>query len=238
MSPEGAVPDPELEERLGYRFRDPSLLHQALTHRSHAYESNAGPRADYERLEFLGDSLLGFLVSEWLWRDDDDADEGTLSRRKQAVVSTSTLARAARDLGLGAVLLVGRGEESTGGREKRSLLADVFEAVLGAIFVDGGIRPSRAFVRRHLAVVLRTARLARDLAEDHKTRLQEAVQARLRQTPTYRIVSTSGPAHALQFQAEAMIGSDVVGWGTGTSRKQAEQEAARDALYKLEVRGA
>jgi ribonuclease-3 len=231
-----SAPDaaPEIEERLGYRFRDRSLLRRALTHDSHAYEAQVGPRADYERLEFLGDSLLGFLVADWLSHADEAADEGTLSRRKQSVVSTGTLARAARSLGLGDALFVGRGEEASGGREKPSLLADAFEAVLGAIYVDGGLRPARSFVRRHLAEELRAASTASDLAGDHKTRFQEEVQGRLRQTPTYRIVSTSGPAHSLRFEAEALIGPEVVGLGSGASRKEAEQEAARDALRKLQ----
>jgi ribonuclease-3 len=228
----------ELEARIGYRFDDPALLDEALTHRSHAYERSAARGGDYERLEFLGDALLGFLVSDWLWHDDPTANEGDLSRRKQSVVRTEALAHAARRLGIGDALLVGRGEESTGGRNKPSLLADVFEAVLGAVYLDGGIRPARTFVRRHLGEALRAARFTREVAEDYKTRLQEQVQARLRQTPAYRIVSTSGPAHALQFLAEVLVAGEVVGEGTGSSRKQAEQEAARDALERLGGRGA
>jgi ribonuclease-3 len=229
----------DVEDRLGYRFRDRALLSQALTHRSHAHERSPGqPAPHYERLEFLGDSLLGFFVSEWLWRSDAAADEGALSRRRQSVVRTETLAEAARLLGLGDELLVGRGEETTGGRDKTSLLADAFEAVLGAIFVDGGVRPARSFVRRHLARALRAAGLAREAESDPKTRLQERMQARLHRTPTYRIVSTTGPAHALRFQAEVIIGDDVLGAGAGFSRKQAEQEAARDALARLEASGA
>lgn len=227
-----------IEDRLGYRFRDRALLSQALTHRSHAHETAQGAAADYERLEFLGDSLLGFLVSEWLWRADSEADEGALSLRRQSVVRTETLAETARSLGLGEELLVGRGEETTGGRDKSSILADAFEAVLGAIFLDGGVRPARTFVRRHLRAALAATALSRDAEADAKTRLQERTQARLRRTPTYRIVSTTGPAHALRFEAEVMIGDDVLGAGAGSSRKQAEQEAARDALARLEAPGA
>jgi ribonuclease-3 len=228
----------EIEERLRYRFRDRALLSQALTHRSHAHERGPdGPVADYERLEFLGDALLGFLVSEWLWRSDPGADEGALSRRKQSVVRTETLAEASRLLGLGEELLVGRGEETTGGRDKTSLLADAFEAVLAAIFVDGGVRPARTFVRRHLSAALRATATALEEG-DPKTRLQERMQARLHRTPAYRIVSTTGPAHALRFEAEVMIGDDVLGAGAGSSRKQAEQEAARDALARLDAPGA
>ncbi len=222
-----------LERRLGHTFKARALLERALTHRSSAHERAATPLDDYERLEFLGDSLLGFLVAEWLVRDDPVADEGDLTRRKQSIVRTESLARVARRLGLGEWLLLGRGEESTGGREKPSLLADAFEAVLGAVFLDGGVRAARSFVGRHLREELRAARGARRVPEDFKTLLQEHVQARLHRTPAYRIVSTSGPPHALEFVAEAVVGEEVLGAGRGSSRKQAEQEAARDALERL-----
>lgn len=230
----GSAAEPDsLEARLGYRFRDPSILEKALTHRSFAHEQRTGEEGDYERLEFLGDALLGFLVSEWLYADDRSADEGALTRRRQAIVRLQALADAARRLGLGEVLRLGQGEERTGGRKKTSLLGDAFEAILGAVFVDGGIRPARAFVRRHLGGVLAGVRRGEVAPDDFKTRLQEAAQARLRLTPRYRIVTMSGPAHALQFEAEVRIGEDAVGRGHGTSRKQAEQAAARDALERL-----
>ena len=224
-----------LQERLGYRFRDPGLLLVALTHRSFVYdESSASGEGDYERLEFLGDAVLGFVVAEILWKKDSTATEGVLTRRKQVVVRASTLARVSRDLGLGEALRLGRGEEQTGGREKRSLLADVFEAVLGAVFVDGGIRSARAFVRRHLGEGLRVAGEADSVSEDYKTRLQERIQSRLHVTPEYRIVSRSGPDHARKFRVEVFLENDVLGWGEGTSRKRAEQMAARMALRKLD----
>ncbi|HEX6852688.1 MAG TPA: ribonuclease III [Candidatus Polarisedimenticolaceae bacterium] len=218
-----------LERKLGHRFRDPQLLERALTHRSRAHEAATG-EGSYERLEFLGDSLLGFLVADWLMATHPDADEGELTRRKQAIVSTGPLAQAARDLGLGEELRLGRGEEETGGRDKTSLLADVFEAVLAAVYHDGGIRAARAFVRRHLKGRVASVRKGPETGDDAKTRLQEAVQARLRLTPTYRIVRTAGPAHARSFTAEVVVGGRVLGEGTGASRKRAEQEAARSAL--------
>lgn len=221
-----------LQSRLGYRFEDPALLDTALTHASYAHESDV--EKDYERLEFLGDAVLGFVVADWLCRDDPTASEGDLTRRKQSVVRTEALAEAARRLGLGDSLRLGRGEESTGGRAKASLLADAFEAVLGAVFLDGGIRAGRAFVRRHLGAELAASRGTRDTAEDYKTRLQEYVQARLRRTPRYRIVSASGPAHALDFEAEVLLGEEILGRGRGKSRKQAEQHAACAALSALE----
>lgn len=224
-----------IEARLGHRFRDAELLWTALTHRSHAHEQEDGAGTNYERLEFLGDSLLGFLVSDWLYREDPEAAEGVLTRRRQSVVQTSTLARVARGLQLGEVFRLGRGEERTGGREKPSLLADTFEAVLGAVYLDGGLRPARAFVRRHLAAEVDRALGTREAVNDHKTRLQEHIQARLRRTPRYRIVKTTGPAHALRFEVEVLVGSDVLARGRGTNRKRAEQEAARHALESLDA---
>jgi ribonuclease-3 len=224
----------QLQEGLGYRFKNPALLRTALTHRSHSYELKSRSSGDYERLEFLGDALLGFLVADWLFKDDDRATEGFLSRRRQAVVRTSTLAAAARRLGLGESILLGKGEELTGGRRKSSLLADLFEAVLGAVYLDGGIRPARAFIRRHLGAVMRETRSSGSTADDFKTLLQERIQAELQLTPRYRIVSASGPAHARRFRAEVVVGARVLGGGEGPSRKHAEQEAAREALRDLD----
>jgi ribonuclease-3 len=223
-----------IERRLGYHFNDVTLLEMALTHRSHAYEQAGGQRTNYERLEFLGDATLGMIVSEWLYLDDAQVDEGVLTRRRQSVVCTATLAQAAAALGLDEAIRLGRGEEQTGGREKKSLMADIFEAVLGAIFIDGGMRPSRDFVLNHLKPNLLQTRKTSDASGDHKTRLQENVQARLRRTPTYRIVSTSGPPHALHFEVEVLVNDKVIGMGSGSNRKRAEQAAARIALEKIE----
>jgi ribonuclease-3 len=226
---------PELERALGHRFRERSILERALTHRSRAHEARrAVPGDSYERLEFLGDALLGFLVSERLMRDDPGADEGTLTRRRQSVVSTAALARVSARLGLGDALILGRGEESTGGRGKPSLLADAFESVLAAVYLDGGLRAARAFVRRQLARELTAAGSHRGAVSDAKTGLQELAQARWRVTPRYRIVSTTGPAHDQEFTAEVLFGPTVAGRGTGSSRKDAEREAARAALASIE----
>jgi ribonuclease-3 len=223
----------DLETRLGYRFKNGNLLRAALTHRSYVHEAVRHPRESYERLEFLGDSLLGFIVSDLLVREDPDSSEGILTRRKQLVVRTAALAEAAREIGLGDALRLGRGEKASGGGSKPSLLADVFEAVIGAIYQDGGLRPTRAFVRRHLKSKLMAARAALVVEEDYKTRLQELVQARSRITPTYRIVSTEGPAHARRFGAEVRVGDRSLGSGEGGSRKEAEQAAARVAISSL-----
>jgi len=226
-----------LEARLGYRFKDPGLLRRALTHRSYAHESTADSAPHYERLEFLGDSLLGFVVSEWFWRSDPDAPEGVLTRRKQEVVRAETLAQAARALGVGEALRLGRGEQATGGRDKASLLADAFESILGAIYADGGLRSARAFVIRHLGGMLESAGRVERLAGDHKTHLQERIQGAMRVTPRYRIAGVAGPPHARQFEVEVLVGKEVWGTGRGTSRKQAEQEAAHEALRRVTDEG-
>lgn len=221
-----------LAARLGRRFRDRALLRQALTHRSSAHES--GERdAHYERLEFLGDAVLGFLAAEMLFRRDATADEGTLTRRKQAVVSSVALAEASRRLGLGEEARLGRGEESSGGRAKPSILADLFEAVLGAVYLDGGVRAARAFVRRHLGAELEAACAEAAAGTDHKTRLQEMLQGSRRETPVYRTVATSGPAHRRSFEVEVLAGGAVLGRGRGGSRKLAERDAAQAALAAL-----
>ena len=218
------------DDPLGHRFKDASLLTRALTHRSF----RAAPRdrvSEGERLEFLGDALLGFFVADWLFRNLPGATEGDLTRRKQEVVRGETLERAARRLALGDRLRLGTGEEATGGRDKASLLGDAFEAVLGAVYLDGGVRSARAFVLRHLGDELR--RCLSGPSADAKTALQEHVQLRWHRTPTYRIVRTAGPAHAPAFTAQVLLDGRVIGEGMGTTRKQAEQEAARVALDRL-----
>jgi ribonuclease-3 len=224
-----------LEEKLGYRFKDRDRLERALTHRSFAYEKREPGLRDYERLEFLGDAVLGFVVSDRLSRDDPSASEGVLTRRKQSVVRKETLAESARALGLGEALRLGRGEESSGGRRKASLLADTFEAVVGAIYSDGGLRAARSFVLRQLREVIRVSGGMSDVADDYKTRFQEKVQGRSRVTPRYRMVATSGPPHDRRFEVEVVVGDTVVGRGNGSTRKQAEQEAARQALGGWEL---
>ncbi len=231
------MPHERLQDTLRYRFRDPRLLVTALTHRSHVYEQGRDAGSSYERLEFLGDALLGLLVTDWLYRDDEGAAEGLLTRRRQAVVRASTLAAVATRLGLGQAIELGRGEERTGGRQKTSILADAFESVLGAIYLDGGIRSARAFLRRELGPDLRGTRGASWTSDDFKTRLQEAVQARLQQIPRYRIVSTSGPGHALEFTVEVRVDERILGQGTGNNRKAAEQEAAGEALRRWVAEG-
>ena len=218
-----------LEARIGRLFTDRALLARALTHSSFAHENPGASEGDYERLEFLGDAFLGLVAADALFRDDPAASEGELTRRKQAIVSMPVLARAARRLELGSYLLLGRGEIASGGRERDALLADAFEAVLGAVYLDGGVRAGRTFVRRQLEP-LRGASSVDGAKRDAKTELQERWQATLQLTPRYRIVSTFGPAHAREFEVEVVVGDDTLARGRGRSRKAAEQDAARLAL--------
>ena len=223
-----AASEADLEVRLGYGFSERSLLQTALTHRSHT----AGAGAQNETLEFLGDAVIGLVVSELLVRGWPQADEGKLSRRRAALVNADSLAGKALELDLGMHVLLGRGEEKTRGREKRSILAGTFEAVIGAVFLDGGFGAVRAVVERLFA---------RDVevepggdGGEYKTRLQELAQRLYRSAPEYTLRGTSGPDHARAFDSEVSIAGKVLGAGSGPSKKLAEQAAAREALGALE----
>jgi ribonuclease-3 len=222
-----------LEERIGHRFRRPGLLAAALTHRSAAAERPPGEAEDNERLEFIGDAVLGLAAARHLADEHPGAREGELSRMRAALVGEPALAAAARDLGLGALLRFGRGEQRSGGGGKPSILAGALEALVGAVFLDGGwrsaYRVSRAIFRGPAGRDLAAGR-----AGDSKTRLQELCQQRRRETPAYAIVERSGPDHEPRFVAEALLGGQVLGRGEGGSRKVAEQSAAAEALAALE----
>jgi ribonuclease-3 len=224
-----------LEEKIAYTFSDRRLLERALTHRSWAHENvRAGEEEKArllhnEALEFVGDSVLGLVVADALFRTHPEVTEGELSRMKHRLVSAQTLARAARGLQIGEFLRVGRGEEKTGGRRKRALLADAFEAVLAAVFLDGGFHEAAAFVSRALGSELSEATPESAAAADFKTLLQERLQAGRRVTPHYDLISTEGPPHARVFRVEAVWEDERVG-GVGQTIKAAEMEAARRAL--------
>jgi ribonuclease III len=226
----GRVPG-DIEETLGYRFRDPALLRQALVHRSYAHE--AGESVHNEPLEFLGDAVLGFLVAERVVRRRPDLDEGAMTRLRSSLVNTLQLAEEADRAGLGDALLLGRGEEQSGGRRKPTLLADGFEAIVGAMFLDGGMRPVRTLVRRLFGAQIETAAKPGERTNDPKTELQERVQARGWPLPRYRIVEQRGPDHAREFVIEVVVNGASVGTGTGSSKKRAEQAAARAALVEV-----
>ncbi len=222
-----------LETGLGYRFRDRSLLDRALTHSSRAHES--GSESDNEKMEFLGDALLGFLISEALMERFPDLDEGGLSKFKAFLVSRTNLALTARGLGLGAHLKLGRTAEKGEGRSKDSLLANALEAILAAVHLDGGDRPARHLVRHLFGEQMQ--RLDRHEVErqDFKTSLQEALQADGRPTPRYQVESTEGPPHRPLFHVSLLVDGAVLARGRGKSKKEAEQRAARRALKRLGV---
>jgi ribonuclease-3 len=218
-----------LEKRLGYRFKRMDLLELALTHRSFANEH--GVPEHYERLEFLGDAVLGLVAAEWLYANHPELPEGELSKLKAQLVSGNTLAKYAEEMELGSALRIGVGEDRSGGRAKTSLLADSMEAVFGAMFLDGGLEVARAAILPMIegASLERTRLLERDA----KTQLQEVVQALGWLLPEYRIAGSSGPDHNKVFVVECWLDGDCAGHGEGPSKKVAEQRAAADALARL-----
>lgn len=218
-----------LEERFGYRFRNVSLREAALTHSS---ALPSGPVRDSERLEFLGDAVLGLAIADLLLEKWPNADEGRLSKWRAALVRTTTLAAKARDLEIGEALLLGRGEERSGGRAKDSILAAAYESVLGAIYRDGGFHSAKAVVARHFAGDL--AGEPDHVGQDWKTLLQERTQARLRTVPEYRLAGERGPAHAREFTCEVWVAGECLASGEGSSKREAEQRAARAALEGIE----
>jgi ribonuclease III len=221
-----------LERRIAYRFRDRGLLEQALTHRSRAAEDVSGA-ADNESLEFLGDAVLGFVVADRLFHQFPEYNEGQKSKIKAAVVSTQSLARHAEAIKLGDYLLLGRGEEKTGGRLKSALLADTYEALVAAIYLDGGLEPAATFLHRELKDAI-DGGSERLFVQDYKSALQERVQALGRALPEYRVSGESGPDHHKLFSIEVVVNGEVLGTATGRAKKEAEQDAARQALLRLD----
>ena len=222
-----------LEERLGYTFREPAVLDRALTHRSRANEDATGSTVDNESLEFLGDAVLGFVMADLLFRDFPQFDEGQKSKIKASLVSTATLALLARRLGLGDFLALGRGEEKTGGRKKQALLVDGYEAVIAAVYLDGGIEEARRFVTRAFAEDLEDVRSPEFWGRDYKSALQELVQSHEVSLPEYTVASESGPDHRKMFHVEVRVRGELLGSAHGASKKAAEQEAAHKAIDKL-----
>jgi ribonuclease-3 len=226
-----------LQNVIDYRFRDRGLLEHAMTHTSRANEDVSGGVADNESLEFLGDAVLGFVIADLLYREFPEFNEGQKSKIKAALVSTTTLARQAERLMLGEHLLLGRGEEKTGGRRKQALLADGYEALLAAIYLDGGVEQVRAFIVREFSPMVAEVRAHGLLACDYKSALQEYLQSRDQSLPEYRIAGTIGPDHRKLFQVEVVVGGEALASATGASKKEAEQEAARLALTRLTTSG-
>lgn len=230
-----AAPDlPLLERKLGHVFVDGALIETALTHRSHAYRAGQERIQSNERLEFLGDSVLGLIVNEFLFGAYPDRSEGELTKMKSLVVSRAVLSRAAESIDLGRHLILAPGEVDAGGRTRASILSDAFEAVLGALYLDGGLVPVQRFIRKELLTTLE-ATLSDHQLTNYKSLLQEKVQAQLKTPPRYKVTSTSGPDHAKKFVVEVVVRGRVLGRGEGNSKKLAEQRAAREALQAVEL---
>jgi ribonuclease III len=225
-----------LERRIGYRFRDRGLLEHALTHRSRVHEDASGGVIDNESLEFLGDSVLGFVIADMLFRQFPQHNEGQKSKVKASLVSAASLAKLGTKLGLGEFLILGRGEEKTGGRRKDALIADGYEALIAAIYLDGGVEPVRGFIERQFEELILEAQrtgAAAAFTEDYKSALQEWLQSHDRGLPSYRLVSETGPAHRRQFEVEVLVSGESLARAEGRSKKEAAQAAAKAALSSL-----
>lgn len=222
----------ELERKLNYSFRNPELLSEALSHSSYANEHRSARLNSNERLEFLGDSVLGFVTAEFLFTQHPNLPEGDLTRIRAALVCEQSLYEVARKLDLGRYLKLGRGEETGGGRERTSILADATEAVFAAVYLDGGIAEASALIHRVLLDVEREE-IVEERRRDYKTALQELVQRQADQVLSYRMIGEQGPDHAKTFQAEVRLNGESLGSGFGHSKKEAEQAAAKAALKSL-----
>jgi ribonuclease-3 len=220
----------DLENAIGYRFKNISLLQNALSHSSYANERWHDSLKSNERLEFLGDSILGMVTAEYLYRNFPDRPEGDLTRMRADMVCERALAQVADRIGLGAHLLLGHGEETGGGRTRHSILADAVESVIAACFLDGGMEPARNFINTFVLTEVPVKKLRNT---DYKTGLQELVQQKKNQVLSYSLVGESGPDHDKQFLVEVSLNGCVVGRGQGTSKKRAEQDAAHAAMKAL-----
>ncbi len=225
-----------LEQIIDYKFRDHGLLEHALTHRSRVHEDASGGVFDNESLEFLGDSVLGFVIADMLFRQFPQHNEGQKSKLKASIVSAASLARLGERINLGEFLILGRGEEKTGGRRKHALIADSYEALIAAIYIDGGFEPVRAFINRQFQALIDEARRSgaeASFTEDYKSALQEFLQREGKGLPEYRITAEIGPAHHRRFEVEVVVAGEPVAKAEGRSKKDAAQAAARAALEML-----
>ena len=220
-----------LETKLGYQFQNPKLLDHALTHSSYANEHHLGSISSNERLEFLGDSVLGMIVADHLYRTFPDLPEGDLTRIRANLVCEGSLVLVAKEWDLGRYLKLGKGENACGGRSRPSILADAVEAVLAAVFLDGGLEHDRDIIQRFLLDRMEQVNRA---SRDHKTYLRELVQRKSGQVLSYELIGESGPDHNKTFQMQVLLNGQPIGQGTGHSKKEAEQAAARAALEALE----
>ena len=216
----------EFEKKIGYEYKDISILETALTHSSYANEKGNGHKYN-ERLEFLGDSVLGFVTADYFFNNMKDLPEGQLTKLRAAAVCEGACCDYAKQIDLGDYLFLGKGEQKTGGRERASILADAFEAVIASIYLDGGTEEARKFILRFIVPAVEKHRLS---FKDYKTVLQEVIQKNPEEKLTYVLVGESGPDHDKRFEVEVHLNSIVIGRGTGGTKKHAEQEAAREAL--------
>ena len=219
----------EIEHRIGYTFHNPALLEKALTHSSYSNEHRLGKLNNNERLEFLGDAVLEVVSSEFLYKKYPERPEGELTKQRASMVCEQTLALCARDLELGSYLLLGRGEDMTGGRERASVTSDALEAMIGAIYLDGGFANAKEYIDRFILNDIEN----KQLFFDSKTILQEIVQGEMECEPVYELTGEEGPNHNKKFTVQVLIREQVYGTGSGRTKKAAEQEAAYAALLKL-----
>jgi len=225
-----------LQNIIHVKFKEKTLLNRALIHRSYVNESSTDKIKDNERLEYLGDSVLGLIVNEYLFKRFEDYPEGDLAKIKSAVVSEATLAKVARDINLGTYLLMGKGEELSGGRDRSSILANSFEALIGAVYLDSGLRECRRFILSLLKKdIERIDRMT--YLRDPKTTLQEYVQKRYKERPVYEVVEERGPDHKKEFIVRLLIKGNEVSKGVGSSKRKAEMLAAEQILKKIEKNG-
>lgn len=222
-----------LEERIGYRFHNQALLKQAVTHSSYTNEMKIRKTQNYERLEFLGDAVLELVSSEFLFREHRTMPEGELTKLRASMVCEPALAFCAGDLELGNFILLGRGEEGTGGRRRDSIVSDVMEAVIGAIYLDGGMEPAREFINRFVLSDLED----KQLFYDSKSTLQELIQGKLKKSFHYELQKESGPEHDKLFSVAVYMEDRLLGTGEGRTKKSAEQQAAYQALLLLRGKG-
>lgn len=222
----------QLEETIGYSFKDKALITKALTHSSYANEKKLGKYNHNERLEFLGDAVLEICTSEFLFKEYSEKPEGELTRLRASIVCEPTLAECAKIIKLSEFLLLGNGEEVTGGRYRDSIVSDAFEAVIGAVYLDGGIEQAKKFVKRFVLNDIEN----KHLFYDSKTILQEMIQKQYKQKVEYILMSENGPDHKKEFKVEVVLDTTVLGTGIGTTKRKAEQQAAYEAILKLRER--
>ena len=233
MNQERTIRLKQLEKNIFYTFKNTGILNQALIHKSFVNENPGQETDDNERLEFLGDAVLEVVISHILMDDFPHYTEGDLTKLRSALVNEKRIARIARELQLGDFLLLGKGEDATKGRAKNSILADTYEAVIAAIYLDGGYTRVFKVVKKHFALILSAAQEGNLYHRDFKSQLQEFTQSCFKATPHYVLVKEAGPDHNKSFTVNVILQDDILGSGSGASKKDAEQKAAKEALHKL-----